>query len=463
MSSETRRRQFLKAATTGAVVGLSGCISSVTGGGGGSGVENTFEYWEYFHSQSDVAKKLMESSVEEFQNQQDVQMKMNWASWDDINGGKWKNNIQNGNRPVIYDSTNSLDGQFIKPQWVKPVDEYKDRLNDDALKNTERAFKMAQDCYRGFDAKLYEIPIGMEVGAPFVARADHFEKAGLSIKDDFPPTDYQDLLRVAKQLQKKGPGDHGFQIYGAQGDVTDEALVTWTASAGGYDGMYLNKDWSDVNYDNDIWKKATKQYVDIYQKHNLSSDKAPTASNEGVAQMLIDGSVSMYQGSTKDFGLFRSRAEDMLKDGTIVFGPSWKGKAGTRGEFFTQCVALMRKPDGVDSKTWKQREDVAIKWINKLLSKNFQKEVPRSLATLPVRKDVWGGLKKDKAIGNSGFVSAMETTVKGMKNGWASHPSMNAIQYNIAGPLFQQAVRGKITPEQACTRAAKQLRNQVQI
>ena len=463
MSGEASRRQFVRAIGIGGIAGLSGCISTITDGNGSGGGGKDFQYWEYFHSQSEVAKQLMESSVKEFEKKQDVSMKMNWASWDDINGGKWKNNMQNGNRPVIYDSTNSLNGQFIEPDWVKPVDEYKHRLDSDALKNVKWAFEMAQSCYRGFDADLYEIPIGLEVGAPFIARADHFEKAGLSIEDDFPPNDYQDLLRIAKQLQNKGPGDHGFQIYGAQGDVTDEALITWTASDGGYDGMYLNKDWSDVNYDNDVWKKATRRYVDIYQKHGLSSAKAPTASNESVAQNLISGSVSMYQGSTKDFGLFRSRAEDMLKSGKIVFAPSWKGKAGNRGDFFTQCVALMRKPDGVKKSVWKKHEDTAIAWINKLLSKDFQKQVPSSLATLPVRKDVWDGVKSNKAIRNSKFITTLETTVDGMENGWASHPKMNAIQYNIAGPLFQEAVRGKITSEQACDRAAKQIRKQIEL
>ncbi len=468
MVREHQRRQFLKAAALGGVGASAGCLSSVTGGSesgssGGGGSGNTLEYWEYFHSQSEVAKKLMESSVEEFQQNNDVQMKMNWASWDDINGGKWKNNIQNGNRPVIYDSTNSLDGQFIEPGWVKPVSEYKDRLNDDALQNVQWALDMAGSCYRGFDENLYEIPIGMEVGSPFIARADHFEKAGLSIEDDFPPKNYQQLVEVATQLQENGPGDHGFQIYGAQGDVTDEALVTWTASEGGYDGMYLNEDWSDVNYDSDVWRTATKRYVDLYQKHDLSSDKAPTASNEGVAQMLIQGNVSMYQGSTKDFGLFRSRAQKMLEDGKIVFGPSWNGGAGNRGEFFTQCVALMRKPDGVSKDVWSKREDAAIKWINKLLSKDFQKQVPRSLATLPVRKDVWEGLQDDPAMGESNYISTLQTTVEGMEHGWASHPKMNAIQYNIAGPLFQQAVRGKIGPEEACNKAAKQIRNQISL
>ncbi|RDZ62763.1 ABC transporter substrate-binding protein [Haloferax sp. Atlit-12N] len=467
MSTNHTRRQFVKAAALGGVAASAGCLSSVTGsnsGSGGSGESgNTLEYWEYFHSQSQVAEDLMKSSVEEFQQEHDVQMKMNWASWNDINGGKWKNNIQNGNRPVIYDSTNSLNGQFIDPSWVKPVSEYRDRLDDDALSNIEWALELSQSCYRGFERDLYEIPVGMEVGAPFIARADHFEEAGLSIEEDFPPKDYDHLVEIATQLQEKGPGDYGFQIYGAQGDVTDEALVTWAASEGGYDGMYMNKDWSDVNYDSEAWKTATRQYVDLYQNHGLSSDKAPTASNEGVAQMLIQGKVSMYQGSTKDLGLFRSRASEMLQDGTIVFGPSWEGAAGNRGEFFTQCVALMRKPDGVSQDVWDQREELAIQWINKLLSSEFQAEVPRSLATLPVRRDVWDGLSEDPALGASNYISSLRTIVDGMEHGWSSHPKMNAIQYNIAGPLFQEAVRGELSPEEACTRAAEQIRNQIEL
>lgn len=457
-----QRRKFLQAAALSGTASLAGCVSRLTGSGGsGDSDGDTVEYWEYFHSQSEVATNQMESSIKEFEESTGAQMQMNWASWSDINGGKWKNNIQNGNRPVLYDSTNSLNGQFIEPGWVKPVSEYKDRLNDDALEQLEWAFEMSQSCYRGFEEDLYEIPIGLEVGAPFIARADHFEEAGLSIEDDFPPESYEELVQVATQLQEQGPADHGFQIYGAQGDVTDEALVTWTTAEGGYDGLFLNESWSDVNYDNEIWKEATRKYVDLYQEHGLSSDKAPTASNEGAAQMLIQGDVSMVQGSTKDFGLFRSRAEEMLQDGTIVFGPSWEGAAGNRGDFFTQCIALMRKPDNVSAEVWEQREATAIEWINKVLSKDFQKEIPRSLATLPARKDVWSGLKDEQVFQESNYISTLETTVEGMEHGWSSHPGMNAIQYNTAGPLFQQAVRGEISAEEACDQAAKQIREQV--
>lgn len=467
MPNNTSRRQLLKA--TGAmgtvgISGLSGCISGFGSGSGGSGGKQSFQYWEYFHSQSEVASELLKSSVKEFQKNNDVQLQMNWASWSDINGGKWKNNIQNGNRPVMYDSTNSLDGQFIKPGWVKPLSEYKDKLNDEALKNIQGALDMASTCYRGYDQDIYEIPLGMEVGAPFIARADHFEKAGLSIEKDFPPKDYQDLVRIAKKLKKDGPSNTPFQVYGATGDVTDEALVTWTASEGGNEGMYLSKDWSKVNYDKQVWKKNFKKYVDLYKKYGFSSDKAPTASNESAAQMLISGDTSMVQGSTKDFGTLRSRAEDKLKDGTIVFGPSWKGSAGTRGEFFTQCIAVLRPPKNADKKKWKKKQEVAYDWINKLLSKDFQRKVPKSLATLPVRKDVQKELKNGSGPATkSNFISALDTMASDIDYGWASHPDMTAIQYDIAGPIFQQAMLGKISPEKACDKAAKQIGNQLDL
>lgn len=468
MDGSPTRRKFLAATGVSSAISIAGCVGGITGSGGSNGSSGgssggvTLDYWEYFHSQSEVANTLMKNSVKEFENNNNVTMNVNWSSWSDITGGKWKNNIQSGNRPVVYDSGNVHDGQFIKPGWVKPVSEYRDRLNDNALKNIKQALELSKSCYRGFDKDLYEIPIGLEMSSPFVARTDHFKKAGLSIKEDFPPKDYQDLLRVAKQLQKNGPGDNGFQIYGASGDVTDEAVVTWTTAEAGYKGTYFNEDWSDINYDNDVWKSALRNWVDIYQKHGLSSQKAPTASNEGVAQMMIKGTVSMTQSSPKDFGLFRSRAPEMLKDGTIQFAPGWKGKTG-RGDFWTQCVGLMRKPDDVDQATWKKKEDMAIKWINKMLSKDFQRQVPKSLSTFPVREDIQKELRGSDFVGKSNFIRTLETMTEGVEYAWASHPDMTPVAYDIAGPLFQQAVRGDISPKKACNKAASQIRNQLNI
>lgn len=455
------RRTLLE--TTGALsaAGLGGCVSGMVGS---SSNEHNFQYWEYFHSQSEVANDLLSSSIKEFQNNNDVNIQMNWASWNDINGGKWKNNILNGNRPVMYDSTNSLDGQFIEPNWVKPLSEYKHKLNDKALENIQTALEMTSSCYRGYDHDIYEIPIGLEVGSPFIARADHFKQAGLSIEEDFPPKDYQDLVRIVDTLKKNGPSNTPFQIYGATGDVTDEALLTWTASDAGLDGMYLNKDWSKINYDNPVWKKNFRRYVDLYRKYGFSSGKAPTASNEAAVQLLISGDTSMIQSSSKDFGTLRSRAEEMLKDGTIVFGPSWKGKAGTRGEFFTQCIAVLRPPKNADKQQWQRKQEIAYDWINKLLSKDFQQKVPNSLATLPVREDVQEELKTASGpMTTSNFISSLDTIASDIEYGWSSQSDMATIQYDIPGPIFQKAMTGDISPEAACEKAARQVRNRVSL
>lgn len=470
MVSSSKRRAFLKGTGASGIVALTGCLSGNSGGSNGgtagsgsSGNVPTLEYWEYFHSQSEVASKFMKQSVKEFENNHEVKMKVNWSSWSDITGGKWLNNIQSGNRPVIYDSGSVHDGQFIKKGWVQPVSNYKDRLNDEAVKNAQKAFERAYGCYRGFEEDLYEIPVGQEMSSPFIARADHFRKAGLSIEEDFPPQDYQDLVRICKQLKQNGPAKYPFQIYGASGDVTDEAIVTWTTSNSGYQGTYLNEDWSKVNYNNETWKDALTKWVDLYRKHNFSSPKAPTTSDEGATQMLINGSISMFQGSPKDFGILRTRAPDMLKSGKIQFGPSWPGRDGSRGDFWTQCVGLMKKPSDVDEQTWSKKEDLAIDWINKMLSQDFQRQVPKALSTFPVRQDVQKNLEGSEFVGKSNFITALNTMAENVEYAWSSHPDMTPIVYDIAGPLFQQAVRGKISPDKACTKANQQIKNQIGI
>jgi multiple sugar transport system substrate-binding protein len=460
MSCHRTRRHFLKTATVGGLVGLSGCIGGLTGGSGST----TVEYWEFWHSQSGVAEELMKSSIKEFEQNHDVNMKMNWSSWTDVTGGKWKSNMQNGDFPVIYDTGAGQGGQFIVEDWVKPVDEYIDRLDKEARDNIQQALELAATTYRGFGgANVYEVPVGIEPSAPFIARADHFEQAGLSIEEDFPPKNYEHLIEVATQLQKNGPGKSGFQIYGSSGDVTDEGVVAWSTALGGYDGLYLNKDWSDVNYDNDAWKTALERWVTTYQEHGLSTDQAPSLSNEAVAQQLIAGNVSMAQTSSKDFGLIRSRAPDMLENGTIQFGPSWEGKAGNRGDFWLQIIALMRRPPGVDKQVWQAREEMAIEWINKVLSKDFQREVANSLAFLPVRQDVQKELEASEIGGKSNFVNTLNTISSNLSGGWSAHPDIIPIQYDIAGPLFQQAVGGKISAEEACNTAAQRIRDQLDL
>lgn len=53
------------------------------------------------------------------------------------------------------------------------------------------------------------------------------------------------------------------------------------------------------------------------------------------------------------------------------------------------------------------------------------------------------------------------TIAEGSEYGWQAHPEMSDIQYNIPGPIFQQAMTGDLTPEEACDQAAQQIRNQV--
>lgn len=89
------RRRFLKGAGTAGVAALAGCL----GVGGGGSDKTTLQYWEYFHSQSEVANELLTTATDEFQQENDVNLQVNWASWSDINGGNGRTTSRTGTGP----------------------------------------------------------------------------------------------------------------------------------------------------------------------------------------------------------------------------------------------------------------------------------------------------------------------------------------------------------------------------
>lgn len=64
---------------------------------------------------------------------------------------------------------------------------------------------------------------------------------------------------------------------------------------------------------------------------------------------------------------------------------------------------------------------------------------------------------------NSNFITTLDTIASDIDYGWSSQPEMATIQYDIPGPIFQEAITGDISPETACEKAARQVRNRVSL
>lgn len=71
---------YLDTSDMGGMRGLGECIGALDGDSGGNGDR---EYRTDLHSQPQVAQALMQSSVEEFQEEPDGQISMNGISWID--------------------------------------------------------------------------------------------------------------------------------------------------------------------------------------------------------------------------------------------------------------------------------------------------------------------------------------------------------------------------------------------
>jgi len=448
------RRRALGALGVAGIGSLTGCF----GGGGSGGDESEIEIWTVIHGQSDIAATFMEETIGRFEEETDYTVNWVQENVQNVQNGNWRQRMEQGNVPQLFNTAASRTGGFVDAGFVTPWGDVLDEMDSEVVSGTEWAHDVVSNIYRGFDGETRKImPIGFVMQEPFVARVDHFEEAGLDIEEDFPPENYEELLDIATTLQEDGPGDVGFQVHGAPGDLMDEITPTWAHSYGGTDGLYVNESWDDTLLDSDAWKTSLSQNVEIYRELGLSSENSATTSDEDACRLLINGTASMSQVGMLNYGLFENQAPDMLENGTLRYGQSWEGEAGFRGEFNVQSLAMSSQPPDMDDSTWESKREGAIQFLNMMMSVETQQQVFDSFGLLPFNQDAWDELEsRESQVVETGIAVA-----EGSEYGWQAHPDMADIQYNISGPIFQQAMNGELTPEEACDQAAERIREQV--
>jgi multiple sugar transport system substrate-binding protein len=473
-SNDISRRKALAAVGAAGMSSLAGC----NGGGGGGGTETTrndsrggitgtasgdsgpvtITMWTNVQGQSQVADRFLEKQINLYKQRTGNDVIWVKEPVTNVKNGGWMQRMESGQGPTLYQTSFSRCGAFIANGHITPWGSLLDRMNDSVVEGTKWAYDRIKSVFRGFsDPKLKMMPFGFALQDPFVARKDHFEKAGLSIEDDFPPTGLQDLINIATTLQKDGPADIGFQVHGSPGDLMDEITPTWAHERGGKKGLYLNQDWSDTNYDSDAWKWSLGNQVKIYRNLGLSSENATSTSDEDACRLIYNGKASMSQVGMLNYGLFANQAPELLNSGTLQFGPSWEGKSGYRGEFNMFGFGINDKPQGMDSKTWQRKLDAVIDFLNQIASVEVQKNVLDKWGLVPFNQKAWSKIPSKP----SNFFDACRTIAEGSEYAWPAHPDMASIQYNIPGPIFQRAMNGQISADKACNLAAERIRQRV--
>jgi ABC-type glycerol-3-phosphate transport system substrate-binding protein len=497
-SGRVNRRSFLRNSTvlatgTAALAGCSGTDGSGTpteGGADGSdgssgegtatpettgtaesggdvdlrGVEVT--YWNVFGAQSRAATRFAQNIINRVSARTGAQIEVNYTLPAAFVLEKWRNAFDQGNHPVIYDSSTALDVFFFDEEHLTPYSELPGGPGRDTPLEPA-AWEGIQDVleimnggiFSKYGDQVWELPVQFHVFSPFLGRRDHFQEAGLDFENDFPPDDYDHLIEVATTLQEDGPGDIGYQVYGDSGDVMDTILPLWPLNrAGEEEGHVLGPDWETVNFDNDVWKQAVTDYVDVYREHGLSNDNTPNEADETAVPGFSSGTWSMSQPSYTIHPNLVQNSPDLMSDGTIQWAPSWSFDDNPSGLIsITGSFGIASAPPNADPDEWRKKQMVAVEIVNEFLKESNQMRVPENTGQMPARTDIHGDLENKAHNGINAQLEMFDSNA----TPFVAHENALFMYYTGTISHFQNALRGEISPEEACNRAAADTRDQL--
>lgn len=463
-SLRSHRRQFIKGAGTIGILGLSGC----TGGGnseGGSGQfsDVTFEYWDTNNVNTAAAKENIQKKIKEFEQDTGATIKTNLTSHGELLTPKWPQAFNQGQGPHLYTVDQLLTGRVQSTGLVKPASEWMPEvLTDEAQSN----LAWLNDIHKkaaGVGSKngfphTFEVPFAYTPGALYTGRMDHFEKAGVSAEDNWPPQNYDHLIEVATALDNDQ--HEGFQVLG---DTWDWGIgMMWTLADHGADGKMVNEKWTDVQFQNDAWMDWAQKWHDTYNNHDLGTPGTPTMSDEKVSQLVPSGQLSIGFPGMKNHPTIMEQGGEMMQNGTMQYGRPWTGDANEPGYILTYGVGILKKPDGVDQDQWDRELEAVYEFLRRTyFNKEWQRNFPQELGLMPGRKDVWDSVKPP---GESGHHLWRESRKVGetAKRGFSVHPSGVLTSFSEGAPYIQQMLKGDIGPEEAMNQVASTVRENVE-
>lgn len=456
--STSKRRKFLTSVGALGATGLTGCLGLM---GDSQSSVNSFTFWDVLNVQSNDARQALQDVINDYESQSGATVDVNYSGYSQLLGSKWIQAFQQGEPPVLYDSTTVYNGRFIKGDYVLPAEEYLDEFDQETIDAISWVFDALKDAGRGFGGKIYEIPHGVLPRNPFVGRMDHFKAAGLDPKEDFPPKNFQHLLEVATTLQEDGPGDVGFQMFGQQTDWNDIGQP-WAVAKGGLEGRVFNEDWTDVNFDKDAWITAAERMHTIYNKRGIGLESTPTLPDEKMVPLMSSGKVSLSMPEWFNHPRFMSQAKDMMMDGTIKYGPMYGGESGQRGFIGIRTLGLTRAPEGANQAEWEQRQKLAIDFMKVLLSKEFQRKMVTEMGIIPIRKDIQQELAAEVPGADShNLLKAAFTMAETQKVAWEYHPRAPQFVATIPAANIQKMFKGELGPKEAMEKTAREARSQL--
>jgi ABC-type glycerol-3-phosphate transport system substrate-binding protein len=283
--------------------------------------------------------------------------------------------------------------------------------------------------------QIYDIPFTLIPQAPYLARRDHFEKAGVDFDNNYPIRDTDHYVELCKEIRGKAEIEYPTEIYGKIWDFGDTQLNGWIRSVDIETSDFITADWTRSNGDTEAWIKGVQFYVDVFRKHKLSSPNTPQSSDEQAVEEFIRGRKSIIHCDILNRGTLLARMPEQMNDGTVVWGPNFPLAGGNSGSstFLFPGTFEIIKQDGPDAGI---KERAAWEFIKEWYLPENQMAYAK-VAGLCARRDVW-----PKIMGAPDRYIEAATSMIRNPGVWANHPKSVDLQYNLLAPHGQNALLG---------------------
>lgn len=355
-----------------------------------------------------------DEQLDGFTKETGIEVKVSEVGWDDIREKLATAAAGNKNVADVVEVDWSWVGEFKKAGWLEPLE----------LSEQEKADFLALDTFT-VEGEILALPYSNDYRIAYYNKPQ-FEKAGRS---EAPKT-YAEVLEAAKALKASG-----VEYPLAMSMNAEEKAATglmWTAFQ--MNGVVWNEDGT---FNKDAVMAALTYYKEVLDA-DLVAPEDKTASGKEAYMRICSGTASFLVGPTS-FVSKTQNPEDSSVVGQVepILAP---GKEGTA----TKTMAL---PEALGVTAASKNKEAAKKFIQWYTSADTQKELNKTLGSLPTRSSVLKELVEDGTIANAGaLLEESQRIASPFPNGVpAYYAEMSSGMYNA----IHKMALGNATPEEA--------------
>ena len=360
-------------------------------------------------------KKAYDENIEAFKKANpNIKIDLIGAGWEDF--PKMINMIKSNNAPDIMLTGSRRLKQLINMKAIEPLDFY--LKSDKKEQYIESVLKTGN-----VENKQYGLPIG------FSSRALYYRKD--LIKN--PPKNWDDLIKISKEVEKEHPNMKGFAIAGNNSDSTVDQLFNYfyQNEANAYD----ENGKPVINSPKAV--EALSFFTDLYKKYNVV--KNPVDVNRGdFSNLFKNEQIAMFISGPWEKNAMKLEPNNPKTPYGVALLP--------KGKVFGQTLVT----DSITISSSSNHKEDAFKFIDFMSSFERQNKFDEAVGFFPIFKEE----QKDKRY-QTDFLKPFVEMIKYGKP--EPQPSVWEDFQNTVVKAIQKSLLGESTPKEALDEAQKQL------